>query len=195
MIREHFDTLDGITERGDEVASLVQGCLAVGDARHEDLANPHRLALLGEPGEAVEDVGVVAAGEPAVALGINVLDVCHHEVAGIEDATKRREGRLLAGERSEGGVEAGVDAAGVRGLEKLGYEFGLGESLAAGDGDAALGTPVAPVALGAVKELVDAHEGATLGTPGIRVVAEAAAHGATLKEDKETTPSSEPCLA
>ena len=119
-------------------------------------------------------------------LGINVLDVCHHEVAGIEDATKRREGRLLAGERSEGGVEAGVDATGVGGLEELGHEFGLGESLAAGDGDAAFGTPVAPVALGAVKELVDAHEGATLGTPGIRVVAEAAAHGATLKEDEET---------
>ncbi len=76
-------------------------------------------------------------------------------------------------------------------LEQLDEEVDLQQGLAAAHGDAAVGTPVAAVALGLIEQLVYGSRGATgVGTqaPGVGVVAVATTHLTTLHENQEPNP-------
>ena len=118
-----------------------------------------------------------------VLLGVDMLDVCHHQVAHVHQLGKRAKVRLVAREWCKRGVEAGIDAAGFCFGEKIEHELGLKQSFAARDGNAALRTPVATVALGSIEKLVGFDHLGAFCRPSVGVVAIAATHRAALEEN------------
>ena len=125
------------------------------------------------------------AGEGSVLLGVDVLDVRQDEIRDPHELDKGVEEGRRAGEGGKRAVQAGVDVALVRLGEELQHELGLQQRLATAHGDAALGAPVAAVALRLVEKVVRARLAALVQGPGVDVVAVAAAHGTALQEDEE----------
>ena len=104
------------------------------------MANPQRHAhLLRKAQERFHAREAAAAVFCVVLLG-EEFQIGEHEIRVIEHACRRRE---VAG---AGGVERGVDALALQDREELLDERGLKERFPAGDGDAALLSPVAAVA-------------------------------------------------
>lgn len=76
-------------------------------------------------------------------------------------------------------------------FEQVDEEINLQQCLTTADGNAAIGAPVAAVALGLVEQLAGSHHlAASIRSelPGIGVVAVATAHLATLQENKKPNP-------
>ena len=124
-------------------------------------------------------------------LGVDVLYVEQYQVGTLHKALELREEGLLASERLGCGVETGVYASAMGLLEEVDKEIYLQQSLASAYGYAAIGAPVAAVALGLVEQLAGGSccaAGIRTKLPSVRVVAVATAHTATLQEYKEPNP-------
>ena len=124
-------------------------------------------------------------------LAIDVLDVEQYQVGSLHQALELTKEWLLASKRLSSRVETCVDAATKGLLEQVDQKINLQQSLASANGDAAIGAPVAAVALGLVQQLINGSCCATgIGTktPCVWVVAVATAHLTTLKENKKPNP-------
>ena len=72
MVGQYLHPLHGV-QAADEVGRSAQAVLVIGQAGHQHMADPQRHAQVGDvPGHG-QDVGVVLAGEPAVALRVDLL--------------------------------------------------------------------------------------------------------------------------
>ncbi len=183
VVRQDFDLLHGL-QLVDELPGRDELFVRVGEARHEDVADPHRDAVVTEITRAVEDVPVRPAGQGLMLLVVDFLDVEEDRVRDLGQCLKLRDKWLFAGKRLRRGVEAGADAACLRLPEELEHEVDLYERVTAADRDAALLSPVLAVALCVVEELVRGAHVVALQGPGVRIVAVAAAHVTALQKDR-----------
>lgn len=183
VVRQDLDLLHGL-QFVDELPGRDELFVGVGEARYEDVADPHRDAVVTEVARTVEDVPVRPAGQGLMLLVVDFLDVEEDRVRDLGQCLELRDKWLFAGKRLRRGVEAGADAACLCLLEELEHEVDLYERVAAADGDAALLTPVLAVALCVVEELVRGAHVVALQGPGVRIVAVAAAHVTALQKDR-----------
>ena len=183
VVRQDFDLLHGL-QLVDELPGRDELFIRVGEARYEDVADPHRDAVVAEIMRTVEDVPVRPAGQGLMLLVVDFLQVEEDRVRHLGQCLKLRDKWLFTGERLRRGVKTGADATRLRLLEELEHEVDLHERVAAADRDAALLAPVLAVTLGVVEELVRGAHVVALQGPGVRIVAVAAAHVTALQKDR-----------
>ena len=172
-------------ERRDELCGLPQAVFVVRQAGDEDMAYPERHAEVGDVARHRKDVRVVPAGEPAVLLRVDLLQIEDDEAGGLHQPVKIGQIRCIVGaEGLTGGVQSRMHALGARQLEERRQELHLAQRLAAADRDAALFAPVVAVAPHPLEELVHRPFLAAL-SPCLRVVAVFAPQGAPLQKDDE----------
>ena len=115
----------------------------------------------------------------------DILNVQQHKIRACHQLPEFTEKRFPARKRLGRGVQAGMDAALLCFAEQLQEEIHLHQRLASAGRDAALVSPVAAVALRPVEQLVRRILRAFLQLPGIRIVAEPAAHPAAGEKNKK----------
>lgn len=74
VIRQHFHSLH-IGERVDERPQPPELFLIIGKTRHQHMTYPYRHTKLREASGTVEDILIAVAGELAVSLGVDMLQV------------------------------------------------------------------------------------------------------------------------
>ena len=141
--------------------------------------------------EKFDDVFVTVAREFLVRVCIDVLNVHEQEVGGFHQAFDFSKWFAGGPERDSTRVNACVDSRRFCGLEEFNHEVNLCERFAAAYGDAAVSTPVGLVAHCFFQQVFGAYFKRSIRcsvcafgakVPGFRVVAELAAHGATLRK-------------
>ena len=126
VVRQDFNLLHGL-QFVDELPGRDELFIRVGEARHEDVADPHRDAVVAQVARTVEDVPVRPAGQGLMLLVVDFLQVEEDRVRHLGQCLKLRDKWLFAGERLRRGVEAGADAARLRLLEEIEHEVDLYE--------------------------------------------------------------------
>ena len=148
------------------------------------MAHPHGFPDFRKEAREIQDVLVGAAGQRPVARRVCLLEVEQDEVRVFEHGADFRESRLFAGKRRAGGVEARVDARGLRLFEEFGEKFRLPERFPAADRDAAFGSPVRTETQRLLQQFIGRKpQRRVLHAPGVGVVAVLAAHRASLQKD------------
>ena len=155
------------------------------------MADPDGLLDAVEVTEKLDDVFVTVACEFLVRVCIDVLDVHEQEVSGFHQTFKFRERFASGPERDAACVDARVDSRRFCSFEEFNHEVDLCKRFAAAYGDAAIGSPVGLVAYGFFQQVFGAYFKRSIRCsvcafrpeiPCFRVVAEFAAHGATLRK-------------
>ena len=132
-----------------------------------------------------KDVRVVPAGEPAVLLRVDLLQIEDDEAGGLHQPVKIGQIRRIVGaEGLTGGVQSRMHALGACQLEECRQELHLAQRLAAADRDAALLAPVVAVAPHPLEELLH-RPFLTAVRPCLGVMAVFAPQGAPLQKDDE----------
>ena len=153
--------------------------------RQEDVTDPHILFHSIElPGHG-KNLSVPHPGQLFVLFFINCLDVEKDCIRDLHQAEKISVPGVFFGIDSSARVEAGGDAFGLCPFEELCHEGQLQEGLPAGDRDAALLSPVGPIAEGFLQDLFCRIFCTFFCLPGVRIVAEGTPQGAALQEDDE----------
>ena len=159
------------------------------------MADPDGLLDAVEVTEKFDDVFVAVACEFLVRVCIDVLDVHEQEVSGFHQTFKFRERFASGPERDAACVDARVDSRRFCRFEEFNHEVDLCKRFAAAYGDAAIGSPVGLVAYGFFQQVFGAYFKRSIRcsvctfrpeNPCFRVVAELAAHGATLRKDDKS---------
>ena len=188
MVGEDFDAFD-VVERADKVAGTRERFVVVADARHKYVADPDGLFDFVQVAEKFDDVLVAESREAFVRFAVDVLDVDEQKICRFHQSFDFSECFAGASERDSTSVEACVDACCFSGFEELDHKVDLCERFDTAYGNAAVTSPVGLVADGLFQQVFCRNfERAVLGSvcafgaevPGFRVVAELAAHGATL---------------
>ena len=184
MVGQYLHPLHRLEGR-EELCGLPQAVFVVRQAGDEDMAYPERHAEVGDVARHRKDVRVVPAGEPAVLLRVDLLQIEDDEAGGLHQPVKIGQIRRIVGaEGLTGGVQSRMHALGACQLEERRQELHLAQRLAAADRDAALFPPVVAVAPRPLEELVHRPFLAAL-SPCLRVVAVFAPQGAPLQKDDE----------
>ncbi len=186
MIRQNFHACD-VVQAGNEVAHLFQIVLVVRHAGHQNVANPHFLAVVGEIARHVQNVFVAVAGQFLVQMRVKLLQIQHEQVGQAHQLVKAFQPFAVALEGLASRVDAGVDAFLLHQAEELRHEIQLKQRFTAGNGDAAVVAPVRFVADGFIKQLACRHllrlrKGGR--APGVGVVAELAAQRTAVEKHR-----------
>ena len=147
------------------------------------MADPDRFADLVEVARQIEDVLVGAASQLSVRLVVNQLDIEQQQVGVFHQLIKFAEIRLLSCERISTGIQCCVNAVLFCLAEQLDQEVNLQQRFSAAYGNAALFAPVIFVAERLFQHLIRGLPVGIFRRPGVRVVAELAAHVAALHEN------------
>ena len=159
------------------------------------MADPDGLLDAVEVTEKFDDVFVTVAREFLVRICIDVLDVHEQEVGGFHQSFEFCERFASGPERDAACVDARVDSRRFCSFEEFNHEVDLCKRFAAAYGDAAIGSPVGLVAYGFFQQVFGAYFKRSIRCsvctfrpeiPCFRVVAELAAHGATLRKDDKS---------
>ena len=159
------------------------------------MADPDGLLDAVEVTEKFDDVFVTVACEFLVRVCIDVLDVHEQEVGGFHQSFEFRKWFAYRPERDAARVDARVDSRRFCSFEEFNHEVDLCKRFAAAYGDAAIGSPVGLVAYGFFQQVFGAYFKRSIRCsvctfrpeiPCFRVVAELAAHGATLRKDDKS---------
>ena len=117
---------------------------------------------------------------------VDVLDIHEQEVGHLHERLELAEKRLPARKGLPGRIDAGVHAARLCLPEEIQQEIHLQQGLAAAHCDAPLVSPIRPIALRLVQQLICCPQfTAPLPVPRIHVMAVQAAHRTALQEDDE----------
>ncbi len=99
--------------RRDELCGLPQAVFVVRQAGDEDMAYPERYAEVGDVARHRKDVRVVPAGEPAVLLRVDLLQIEDDEAGGLHQPVKIGQiSRIVGAEGLTGGVQSRMHALG-----------------------------------------------------------------------------------
>ncbi len=181
MIRQNIYALD-IVKGGQEGGKFTEIFVLVGDFRNEHMAYPDRFADVGQVPGAVENI-VVAP--PCQAFMVNtpyMFDIQKYGVGILHQFFKTAKPLFLPCERLRRGVQAGIYSSLFCLGEQFQKEIQLQQRLASTDGNSALVAPIITVTLCLVEQFVSGHQVVCPCRPGVRVVAKAASHVATLQE-------------
>ena len=186
MVGEYFDLLD-VAQSLDKFTCAFQVLVVVADAGHEHVADPDGLADFVEVTEHVQVVIDGVARQFLVLCRVDNLDVDEQQVGGLHESFEFAEERFITNKVYARRVDAGVDSRRLGRLEEFDEEIHLHQGLAAAHGDAAVFPPVALVAESLFQEVLGGNVESlfALEVPGFGIVAEKAAHGATLREHDE----------
>ena len=174
---------------------MREGFVVIANARHEHVADPDGLLDAVKVAEKLDDVFVTVAREFLVRVGVDVLDVHEQEIGGFHQPFELCKLFACAPERDSARVDACVDSRRFCRFEEFNHEVDLCKRFAAAYGDATIGSPVGLVAHGFFQQVFCRNfERAVRGSvcafrpeiPCFRVVAELAAHGATLRKDDKS---------
>ena len=181
MVGQYLYPLHRLEGR-DELCGLPQAVFVVRQAGDEDMAYPERYTEVRNVARHRKDIRVVLAGEPAVLLRIDLLQIKDDEAGGLHQPVKIGQiSRIVGAEGLTGGVQSRMHALGARQLEECRQELHLAQRLAAADRDAALFAPVVAVAPHPLEQSIHGPFGAAFG-PCFRVVAVFAPQRAPLQE-------------
>jgi len=155
------------------------------------VADPDRLFDFVQVAEEFDDVFVTVASEFLVRVGVDVLDVHEQEIGGFHQSLELCKRLTCAPECDSACVDARVDSCRFCRFEEFNHEVDLRKRFAAAHGDAAVASPVGLVADGFLQQVFCGNFKRTVRDsvctfrpeiPCFRVVAELAAHGATLRK-------------
>lgn len=155
------------------------------------MADPDGLLDPVEVTEKFDDVVVLVAREFFVGFCVDVLDIHEQEVSGFHQPLELSKRFACGPECDATRVDARVDARRFGCFEEFNHEVDLCERFATAHGDASVGSPVGLVAQGFFQQVFGTHFERSIWCPvcalvakipGFRVVAELAAHGATLRK-------------
>ena len=147
------------------------------------MADPDWFADLVKVARQIEDVLVGAAGQLSVRLVVNQLDIEQQQVGVFHQLIKFAEIRLLSCERISTGIQRCVNAVLFCLAEQLDQEVDLQQRFSAAHGNAAFFSPVVFIAERFFQHLVCGLPVGIFCCPGVRVVAELAAHVAALHKN------------
>ena len=185
MIRQDIYALD-VGERIEEAAKLLQIFILIRDAWNQDMTNPYRLAYLAEVAGTIEYVLIGMKREFTMLFIIDMLDIKKNGIGNGHQTLEFLKYFPFFPKRLSRGIKTGVDAALMRLLEQFDEKVYLHQGFSATHGDAALVSPIALESLCLIQQVIGTPLFSYPRLPGIRVVAELAAHGTTLQKDQKS---------
>lgn len=184
MIRQDIYALD-VGERIEEAAQLLQIFILIRDAWNQDMANPYRLVYIAEIAGTIEYVLIRMKREFTMLFIIDMLDIKKNGIGNGHQTLEFLKHFPFFPKRLSRGIKTGVDATLMGFLEKFDEKVYLHQGFSAAHGDAALVSPIALESLCLIQQVIGTPLFSYPRLPGIRIVAELAAHGTTLQENQK----------
>ena len=185
MIRQDIYALY-VGERIEEAAKLLQIFILIRDAWNQDMTNPYRLVYLAEIAGTIEYVLIGMKREFTMLFIIDMLDIKKNSIGNGHQTLEFLKHFPFFPKGLSRGIKTGVDAALMCFLEKFDEKVYLHQGFSATHGDAALVSPITLESLCLIQQVIGTPLFSYPRLPGIRVVAELAAHGTTLQKDQKT---------
>ena len=185
MIRQDIYALD-VGERIQETAQLLQIFILIGYTGNQNMSNPYGLVYLAEIAGTIEYVLIAMKRQLAMLFIIDMLDIKKNGIGDGHQTLEFLEEFPFFPKRLSRGIKTGVDAALMRLLKQFYEKIYLHQGFSAAHGDAALVAPIALESLCLIQQVIGTPLFSYPCLPGIRIVAELAAHGTTLQKDQKT---------
>ena len=185
MIRQDIYALD-VGERIEETAKLLQIFILIRDAWNQDMTNPYWLAYIAEVAGTIEYVLIAMKRQLAMLFIIDMLDIKKNGIGNGHQTLEFLKHLPFFPKGLSRGIKTGVDAALMGFLEKFDEKVYLHQGFSATHGDATLVSPIALESLCLIQKVISCPFLSYPRLPGIRVVAELAAHGTTLQKDQKS---------
>ena len=185
MIRQDIYALD-VGERIQETAQLLQIFILIRDAWNQDMTNPYRLVYIAEIAGTIEYVLIAMKRQLTMLFIIDMLDIKKNGIGNGHQTLEFLKHLPFFPKGLSRGIKTGVDAALMGFLEKFDEKVYLHQGFSAAHGDAALVSPITFESLCLIQQVIGTPFLTYSRLPGIRVVAELAAHGTTLQKDQKS---------
>ena len=185
MIRQDIYALD-VGERIQETAQLLQIFILIGNTGNQYMANPYWLVYIAEIAGTIEYVLIAMKRKLAMLFVIDMLDIKKNGIGYGHQALEFLKHLPFFPKGLSRGIKTGVDATLMGFLEKFDEKVYLHQGFSATHGDAALVSPITLKSLCLIQQVISCPFLSYPRLPGIRVVAELAAHGTTLQKDQKS---------
>ena len=185
MIRQDIYALD-VGERIEETAQLLQIFILIRDAWNQDMTNPYRLVYIAEISGTIEYVLIAMKRQLAMLFIIDMLDIKKNGIGNGHQTLEFLKHLPFFPKGLSRGIKTGIDAALMCFLEKFDEKVYLHQGFSAAHGDAALVSPITLESLCLIQQVIGTPLFSYPRLPGIRVVAELAAHRTPLQENQKS---------
>ena len=185
MIRQDIYALD-VGERIQETAKLLQIFILIRDAWNQDMTNPYRLVYIAEIAGTIEYVLIAMKRQLAMLFIIDMLDIKKNGIGNGHQTLEFLKHLPFFPKGLSRGIKTGVDAALMCFLEKFDEKVYLHQGFSAAYGDATLVTPITLESLCLIQQVIGTPLFSYPRLPGIRIVAELAAHRTPLQENQKS---------
>ena len=185
MIRQDIYALD-VGERIQETAQLLQIFILIGNTGNQYMANPYWLVYLAEIAGTIEYVLIAMKRKLAMLFVIDMLDIKKNGIGYGHQTLEFLKHLPFFPKGLSRGIKTCVDATLMGFLEKFDEKVYLHQGFSAAHGDAALVSPITLESLCLIQQVISCPFLSYPRLPGIRVVAELAAHGTPLQENQKS---------
>ena len=185
MIRQDIYALD-VGERIEETAQLLQIFILIRDAWNQDMTYPYRLVYIAEISGTIEYVLIAMKRQLAMLFIIDMLDIKKNGIGYGHQTLEFLKHLPFFPKGLSRGIKTGVDATLMGFLEKFDEKVYLHQGFSAAHGDAALVSPITLESLSLIQQVIGTPLFSYPRLPGIRVVAELAAHRTPLQKNQKT---------
>ena len=185
MIRQDIYALN-VGERIQETAQLLQIFILIRDAWNQDMANPYRLVYIAEISGTIEYVLIAMKRQLAMLFIIDMLDIKKNGIGNGHQTLEFLKHFPFFPKGLSRGIKTGVDATLMGFLEKFDEKVYLHQGFSAAHGDAALVSPITLESLCLIQQVIGTPLFSYPRLPGIRIVAELAAHRTPRQENQKS---------
>ena len=185
MIRQDIYALN-VGERIQETAQLLQIFILIRDAWNQDMANPYRLVYIAEISGTIEYVLIAMKRQLAMLFIIDMLDIKKNGIGNGHQTLEFLKHFPFFPKGLSRGIKTGVDATLMGFLEKFDEKVYLHQGFSAAHGDATLVSPITLESLCLIQQVIGTPLFSYPRLPGIRIVAELAAHRTPLQENQKS---------
>ena len=185
MIRQYIYALD-IAERREEIAQFFQVFILVGNTWNEDVTYPYRLVNLTEIAGTIEYVLIAMKRQLTMLFIIDMLDIQKNRICNGHQTLEFLKEFSFFLKWLRRGIKTGIDATLMRFLEQFDEKVYLHQGFSTAHGNTALVSPITFESLCLVQKVISCPFLSYSRLPGIRVVAELAAHGTPLQKNQKT---------
>ena len=185
MIRQYIYALD-IAERREKIAQFFQVFILVGNTWNKDVTNPYRLVNLTEIAGTIEYVLIGMKRKLLMLFIVDMLDIQKNCISNSHQTLEFLEDFSLSSERLGRCIETGIDTSLMGFLEEFDEKVYLHQGFSTTHGNTSLISPITLESLCLVQKVIGCPLFSYPRLPGIRVVAELAAHRTTLQKDQKS---------
>ena len=185
MIRQYINALY-IRERREEVAQFFQVFILVGNTWNEYVTYPSRLVNLAQIAGSIQYILIGMKREFTMLFFIDMLDIKKNSISDGHQTLKFLEVFPFSMKGLSRGIKTGIDATLMGFLEKFDEKVYLHQCLATAHGNSSFISPITLESLCLVQKVIGSPLLSYSCLPGIRIVAELAAHGTTLQKDQKS---------